>query len=147
MGALNKERIVFIVTIIIAIYGLSTAFSGHISLGSVPDVPPPGGERNVPTINIVKADFIEGDFNSYWGKYGFNDSRDPWVPSKKTSRPTAKNFPMREPSLSSSSKVVPPTPFSPLLRARRMIRQFKSPLSIEQEQTEDGSEEDSDEEG
>ena len=127
MGPLNKERIACLVAVVIALYGLATAFSGQGLSGSVPEVPAPRGEIEVPPMNMAKVEFLVESFDVLWA----GDARNPWIPPKETSRPTARTFPMQEPQLGTFSTVVPAPPFAPRERKRPVIRQFRRPASIE----------------
>jgi hypothetical protein len=141
MGFLNKERVTCLVALVIGLYGLATAFSGEAVSGAVQDIPPPGDNRAVPTINVVKVSFLNESFDHYWGAREESRARDPWVLSKETARPTVREFPMPEPQLKPFGAVVPVPPYAPVQNKRPVIRQSKPPVSIEGTDTGDGTDE------
>lgn len=132
MGPLNKERIVFLIAAVIAVYGFATAFSSQGYSGSVPGLPPSdsGGPPRMDTFKVV---FLDNSFDYYWGADD-TDRRDPWKPPKKTRKPTPEDFPMREPELVSRTVIVPVPPSAPLQEARPVLRQTKAPPRVEEEQ-------------
>lgn len=141
MGLVNKERITFLVALVIGLYSLATGFSGESVSGAVQKIPPPGGEDSVPNINVVKVSFLNEPFDHFWGPEEESRARDPWIPSKETSKPKVEEFPMPEPQLKPFTVIVPPPPNAPLQSKRPVIRQSRAPVSVEGSEPENGTDE------
>ncbi len=144
MGYLNKEKVVILVAVVIALYGLTTAFSGEGVSGTVPDIPLET-EGVVPPMPAAKVTFLEKTFDFYWGTGMPDPVRNPWTPPEQTSKPTEDVFPLEEPNLRAVAKVVPVPPFAPRQSLRPVLRQLKPPASIEEAQPGEGTQEGADE--
>ena len=142
MIPLNKEKAVFAVVLVIAVYGFATAFQGQVISQEVPEeLPPPADDGPAPPMKLVKAGFLDNSFDYYWGGDTERDYRDPWTIRKETSRLTTEMVPLEMPPLAEMGKVVPVPPKSPRQGSWPVIRQYKPPASLEDTE-EPGAEED-----
>lgn len=140
MGLLNKEKVVFLVALTIAVYLLATAFSGEDALEPVPgELPSPdSGEIMTTPIPTPKPKFLEHSFEEYWGTYDENKIVHVWRPPKVEVKLTPEIIPLPEPGLVPLHALVPSGPHAPLPARRSLIWQVRPPVAVEQETPESG---------
>jgi hypothetical protein len=140
MIPMNKERAVFAVVLVIAIYGFATAFQSQVVSQELPDELPPPADGPAPPMKLVKAGFLENSFDYYWGGDTERDYRDPWTIRRETRQLTTDMVPLEMPPLAEIGKVVPIPPKSPRQGSWPVIRQYEPPASLEDTEPEPGSE-------
>lgn len=134
MIPLNKEKAVFAVVLVIAVYGFATAFQGQIAAREVDELPPVSDDGPPPPMKMVKAGFLDNSFDYYWGGDQEGKFRNYFTVPREETRLTTDMVPLDMPPLKEMGRVVPVPYHAPRQGSWPVIRQYKAPASLEETQ-------------